>query len=199
MSKKPKLAPHEAWDALEKMGLDDEAERVGALSYADLDGELEGAGIDPKALRARGAALAAKLAAARQQSTAKPGAATAKPSAAAAKPGAAAPVPLRRRWVALLVAATLGGVALIAATPALMTLAQRTEALPEPVAAPAPLPRENAGALLRDAARACRERRWLECRHALDGAKALDPAGEATDEVKSWRRAIESAIGPEKR
>jgi hypothetical protein len=186
MTTERKRPPHEAWDALEKMALDDEAERVSALTDAELDGELEGAGIDPNALRARGAALAAKLEAARQPSS-------------AGKPGPAAPVSIRRRWVPLLVAATLGGVALIASAPTLVMLAQRVGLLPEPVAAPPPTPRESPAALRRDAARTCLERRWLECRHELDRAKALDPAGETTDEVKGWRRSIENAIGPDKR
>jgi hypothetical protein len=61
MSSKKTRPPHEVWEALEKESLADEAARVAKLSDAELDAELASHGLDPKALRAKGAALAETL------------------------------------------------------------------------------------------------------------------------------------------
>jgi len=61
VTNKPKRSPAEVWAALETQAIRDEGERVAALSDEELDAELAAQGIDPKAARARGAALAAEL------------------------------------------------------------------------------------------------------------------------------------------
>lgn len=61
MNEKPKRSPAEVWEALEKEAIQEEADRVAALSAEELDAELAAQGIDPKAARERGAALAARL------------------------------------------------------------------------------------------------------------------------------------------
>jgi hypothetical protein len=167
MSSKKKLPPHEAWDALEKMALHDEAERVGALSDAELDAELAEEGMDPKALRARGAALAAQL----------------KASAPAPVVPLPAKAPPRKRWAALLLAATLAALVVAVALPMAVSVVGKGNNT-----------QERASALRRDALRACGERRWLDCRRGLDSAKGLDPEGEQSDEIKRARRAIEAAL-----
>lgn len=70
MSKKPARSKAEAWEALERMAVREEAERIAALSDEELDAELAAHGIDPKAARARGAALAAELLAKRAKNQA---------------------------------------------------------------------------------------------------------------------------------
>jgi hypothetical protein len=98
MSSKKKLSPDEAWDALEAASLEEEAARITALSDADLDRELGRHGLDPKAIRARGAAIGKRLAAAREEPL----------EGAAWVSAPPVPIPVRafdRRWVLLLAAA----------------------------------------------------------------------------------------------
>ncbi len=61
VNEKPKRSPAEVWALLEKEAIQEEADRVAALSPEELDAELAAQGIDPKAARERGAALAARL------------------------------------------------------------------------------------------------------------------------------------------
>jgi hypothetical protein len=61
MTSKKNRPPHEVWDALEELTLEEEAERVMGLSDPELDAELSRRGLDPKAVRARGAALGKRL------------------------------------------------------------------------------------------------------------------------------------------
>jgi hypothetical protein len=94
-SKKKRL-PDEAWDALEDPRLEEEVARITALSDAELDRELARHGLDPKAIRARGAAIGKSLATAREEPL-EGGAWVSAP-----------PTPIRafdRRWVLLLAAA----------------------------------------------------------------------------------------------
>jgi hypothetical protein len=178
-----RLQPDEAWDALEKMALDDEAERVGALSDEEIDAELASEGLDPKALRARGAALAAKLKAA--------------VPAPVVELGVKARLPARKRWVALLAAATLAAVALAVAVPTVVIIAERRGLWPGDTMVSAP-PRKDAAELRRDALIACHEQRWHDCLRGLDEARGLDPKGEESQDVKDARREIEDALGPPK-
>jgi hypothetical protein len=171
MSTKQKLPPHEAWDVLEKMALHDEAERVASLSDAELDGELQGKGFDPKALRERGAALAEKLRA-----------------ASAAPPVPQAPVkrtlPVRARWAAL-VAATRVALGTAVGIPTAVVTVGNGRA-------------QHAWELRRDALGACQEAHWLECQQGLDAAQKLDPAGEERPEIKAAREKIAAELGPQK-
>ncbi len=56
-----KLPPDQAWDALMRMWLEDEAERVRKLTDEELDRELRARGVDPREVDARADALLAKL------------------------------------------------------------------------------------------------------------------------------------------
>ena len=186
MSTKKELAPHEAWDRLESMALEDEAQRVAALSDAELDDELAKKGFDAKALRERGAALAAKLAAG----------SAARPDERAQAPRVldgvrASQAHPRRRWVVSLAAASVAVAAGAVAVPTVvMPLAQRLGIAPPEQVAAEPSAKDRAGELRRGAGVACHEGRWVECSKALDEAKALDPDGEEAAEVKALRRAI---------
>jgi hypothetical protein len=97
---------------LERASLEDEAARIMELSDAELDLELARGGLDPKAIRARGAALGTLLQAdenRRASDEALEGGAW----VSAPPPPPAAIRPLDRRWVVLLAAAlaaaTIGG------------------------------------------------------------------------------------------
>jgi hypothetical protein len=56
-----KRSPLETLEVIERSAEEDEAERILALSDEDLDHELAAAGFDPRAVRAKGEALAEKL------------------------------------------------------------------------------------------------------------------------------------------
>jgi hypothetical protein len=96
MSSKKKRLPDEAWDALKDASLEEEAARIPALSDAELDRELAQHGLDPNAIRARGAAIGKSLAAAREEPLEVGAWVSAPPIAVRA---------LDRRWVLLLAAA----------------------------------------------------------------------------------------------
>lgn len=195
MSRDPKLPRDEAWDAVEKTALSEEARRVAKLSDAGLDRELEKKNVDAKALRERGAALAAKLMA--QQATKAPA------PAVAAVPS---PAPRAKGWTVWLVAAAVGA---LGATLLAMNFATVVAWFgPEPIgpdtadSALAGGPRERASKLRDAAVAACRASEWTTCSLKLDEARSLDPAGESEPRVVQARRDIADAepsdAGPEK-
>jgi hypothetical protein len=180
MSSKRSLKPHQLWDALDKMDLYDEAERVHALSDAELDDELAKKGIDPTALRSR----AAELAATRKGDS---------PEQPVTLVVHAHP-PERKRWVILIAAATLGVGAVAAAVPAIvLTIAKHGEIRPDPWESSTATREQRAAALRVSANAACEQQRLVECERALDEAQALDPAGEGSAEVRTLRRALDDA------
>jgi hypothetical protein len=183
MSSEQKRKPHEVWDALEKMAIHDEAERVGALNDQELDDELAKKGLDPSAVRARGAALAAKM--------------------KAKVPTPAAEVPVRgrpstrKRWIAVLAAATLAAAALTASIPVVVAVARHEEIGRFFGGERFGATRQEEAARLRRSARdTCAQHRWVDCRRALDDAQGLDPQGEESPEVKRMRRDIGDALNP---
>jgi hypothetical protein len=178
MSEKRKLPPNEAWDALERMALRDEAERVHALSDSELDKELAAKGIDPKALRARGAALAAKLRMAAPEPKAQPSAQVSRRA--------------RRGWVISLAAASFAAGAATVGIPAfVIPFARPQPVLPNRLEASTPSLQDQAADLRRFAKDACERRQWFDCGQALDAALLLDPPGEDSSEVRQLRRVIE--------
>jgi hypothetical protein len=68
---------------------------------------------------------------------------------------------------------------------------------PETVLAPRPEdpPVVQAAALRRDARGACEAQSWKVCLHRLDDARALDPGGDDTPEVRALRHAATEGIG----
>jgi len=176
-TEKKKLAPDEAWDALEQMAIDDEVERVLALSDEDLDAELRKTGANPERVRQRGEDLGRRLAGERE----------------ASRTGVASTS--RRRWVAWLAAATLGAavVGVVAMNAGTVVAWFR----PVPIGPDdaglvprQPPPQELAESLRGRARSECRRGELDGCRRDLDEASALDPAGEARPEVVELRRTI---------
>jgi hypothetical protein len=179
MSTGRKLPPHKAWDAVEKMALEEEAERVAALGDEELDAELRREGLDPKAVRVRGEALAARL--------------------KAKAPAPVVPLPVaasaRRRWVVLLAAAAIAIVPLAIFVPmVVLPIVRGGDIGPDRDASPSP--QQRAAWMRRDALRACAELRWTECERGLDEAKPLDPAGENRQDVREARQSIDEALRP---
>ncbi len=172
------LGPAAAWDALERMTLGDEAERLAALRDDDLDGELALGGFDPKALRTRGLTIAASLGA--------------KPPAGARGDS---PIYVQRllslAGVALVVFAAAAAVPLVA-----IPFAQRGGALSAGTWTPGRRDAELAAALRGEALHACSDKRWLDCWHKLDAAKALDPIGEEGSDIREARAAIRTGLDP---
>jgi hypothetical protein len=172
MTKGKELPPDEAWEAIQKLALEEEAERVGKLSDEEIDQELAQKGIDPKALRQRGKALAERLAA--------------KPPA----PVIALPAPPPRRGGPLYV--WIAAAAIAAAVPVAIALIHQDEGVSSGWH-PSPSAQAQAAGLRDQALRACREGHFPECERGLDEAKALDPSGEERSDVREARRRIEQA------
>jgi hypothetical protein len=192
-----KRSASETLRAIEESAYADDAERILGLSDEELDRELAEEGFDPKAVRARGAELAAKLGIAVPEEARAVGAAIAPVAAVVlAHPVDIARARRLRRgmWLA---AAAIVAVAVLVAVPAVVTtIAKRDVIRPDRVEASAETNEMRAAVLRRDAVRACDEERWVRCERELDEAKALDPAGEASAEVKKARRAIQDVLAP---
>jgi hypothetical protein len=191
MSKDRKLSPDEAWDAVEKMALKEEAERVGALTDEELDRELERQGKDPKALRARGQALAERLMA---KAPAPVGARPVVPSTRA-----------RSRWPLWLVAAVLGAIATTLVgmnRAAIVAWFQRSEEIRPDDRRLYDGARARAEKLRDEADERCARKLWGACEARLDEATKLDPGGESEERVRRMRDIVESAAraeaGPDK-
>lgn len=186
-TEKKKLAPDEAWDALEKMALDDEVERVLALSDEELDDELEKKGANPARVRQRGEDLGRRLEAERE----------------AARRRKASVAPSRAPWVAWLVAASLGGGVVTAVTMNYGAIMARLRPVPigpdDAGALPRPSPEQQLAASLRSRAYSdCTLGKLDACRQKLDEARGLDPAGEAGSDVVELRRTLAAPEKPEK-
>jgi hypothetical protein len=201
MTKKRKLSPDEAWDAVEKGALDDEAERVASLSKDALDRELDAAGKDPAAVRARGAALAAQLL--MKGASASASDVVSPPESAPRLPGSARPpARVRLAWVA-----GVGGVVAAAAGVVVALLATHGPGPGTPhatgpdtvdgaaVGPATQSPAELAKNLRYEAYEACGDYRWAECEQKLDEAKRLDPGGDGEPNVQQARRAVYEGLG----
>jgi hypothetical protein len=192
MTRDPKLPPDEAWDAVEKTALGEEAERVAKLSDAALDAELGKNDVDAQALRERGAALAAKLMAAKSTT------ATAEPAKAPAAATATVPRPVPRRsrrtvWLAAAALVAISGLLYLMTVPAVVAWFR-----PEPIAPDREQivsARERAWRLREEGLASCRASLWTTCLEKLDQAMGLDPAGEADPRVaKARKEAAEAAL-----
>jgi hypothetical protein len=185
--KDDKLPPDEAWKAVEKTTLSEEAKRVAALSDAALDRELEKAGVDPKGVRARGAALAERLMAQRAEKTEteRKAAVEAQERAQAAAQAPAEPS-LWAQWRARV------GASVAVAAAAVAAIVASTQPATQSVA-----PQDDAAVLREDAFGACAETQWARCAQLLDRAKAIDPAGESAERVQRARREITAAVHPD--
>jgi hypothetical protein len=177
-----KRTPEETWDALEKMALDDEVERVLALSDEQLDAELKDSGLDPQRVRERGQALGEKLRS-EHASSARPSRPPPREDAGESPPRVRVLVTKRVRWLAALAAAlSATGIAVMSGpvlvghpqTPSQADVAKarelRTRSMPECVAG-----------------------HWQACLDGLNAALALDPNGESA-EVRHSREAAQAAL-----
>jgi len=164
-----KRTPEEAWDALESMALDDEVDRVLALSDEQLDEELKESGLNPERVRERGRALGEKLRSEQKPST--------------PAPRARILVMKRARWVAAL-AAALGatGIALMSGP----TLVGHSYT-------PSKADIEKAQELRARAMPQCVAGHWQACLDGLNTADALDRNGESA-EARHYREAAQAAL-----
>jgi hypothetical protein len=181
--RKHRLTPEEVLDAIEDADAADEAGRILALSDDDLDRELQEAGLDPDAVRARGRTIGERAMRAVGERSADGDAwVTAAP-------------PARRRSVAprwsVLLAAALAAVVVGGATPIVARLLSNRDDGPtqnrpdaSPTATAAPSPRH----IRERALEACDQQRWGECLNGLDEARALDPAGDTEPRIQAARR-----------
>jgi hypothetical protein len=188
MSDPRRLPPHEAWDAVANMAIDDEARRLEGLSQEELDREVAATGRDPAAERTKGAALAARLLAERAARAGEGAGARAPADGPAVSRG---PRSARRIW---LLAAALA-LAVLLAFESSTIVAWLEGPTPAPTIGPTPErepPPTQVAARARDEARdACQKEQWGLCARKLDEAKALDPAGETQPGVQALRSAIE--------
>jgi hypothetical protein len=188
-----KRSPQETLDVIEESADSDEAERILALSDEALDRELEAEGFDPEAVRARGAALAARL------------------GIEASAPAATAPTPLAkrvpRRWVAWLAAATFALVAVAVAgmnVDAIVALFKdSTRDIGPDDAAFWAVAHGRAEKLRDEAEGKCQRKLWGACEASLDEAQKIDAPGEEQERVQRLRKRIDEAAhaeaGPEKK
>jgi hypothetical protein len=191
MSEQRKRSPAKAWEAAQREALRAEGERVAAMSDEALDASLAAKGVDPKAARERGAALAAKLMA---QGRGAP--APAQPPAKVASFEAARDKRRGRSvaWWALAAAAAAlvlggGGAAVVA-------LNSREPAPPGPSPLPTQAPEPPPSAVgqqdpqeLRELAKLdCNAGDWSDCLDKLDRANDLDPQGNLGWDVQRLRK-----------
>jgi hypothetical protein len=200
MSDPRKLRPDEAWDAVQRMGLHDEAERVEALSPEARDRELRAMGRDPEAERAKVLALVARI---KGQAPAVKGV-PAEPAGTSTSTAKVAPViPMtaprpKSRTLLWLLAAALGVVAVV-------LLVERQEIAvwldhaprkPYDIEPDKDAPLKVAGDLRDEAASACDKGLWALCERKLDAAVKIDASGESSERVKGLRKVIADNIGP---
>jgi hypothetical protein len=178
MSKRSR-SPEEVLDALDDSDVADEVDRVRAMSSADVDRELAASGEDAGTIGA-GASEVFERAVRRRTEV------------LAGRPKREPQRKSVRVWIgASAMAASIGLVAVAASNPALLGLRSRAW----DTAAKARAVAERARTLRERASEACEKRLIVECEAALDEARALDPGGERSDEVRALRQRIGAAAG----
>jgi len=193
MSEQRKRSPAKAWEAAQREALRAEGERVAAMSDEALDASLAAKGVDAKAARERGAALAAKLMAQRQGA-----AAEAQPQAPANVVGFDAAREKKRGrsvawWTLAAAAAALvlggGGATLIALNSREPTPPGPPVPLqgpPEPP--PSAVAQQDPQQLRKLAKLDCNAGDWSDCLQKLDQAYGLDPQGNLAWDVQRMRK-----------
>jgi hypothetical protein len=198
MSDEPKRSPAKAMEALERMALKDEGARVAKMSDAELDDALAARGVDAKAARERGAALAAKLLAAKGP-----------PGQVVSLAQEQQEQPRRHRraaWIPLVAAAAAiaaigaGGAAYVALRtpePAPTTPVPSIEPAP-PQPPPEVLAKQEADGLRIRATSECAVGHWNNCVNDLDRAAQRDPGGDAARAVRRLRAKADRGIVAER-
>jgi hypothetical protein len=188
-----KRSPEQVWKALEKEAFDDELEfqRACNMSTAEAEKELASMGLDPKAEREKASAWRREIeerVAARKRKEMLDG-----ERVRAMRPERARPRPALLWLVAATVGAAVGGGVVYMTMhreppPAPVPPLPSPEPSPAPVAPPAPDLVATAADYRRDAVAECNEGKWAECLADLDAARALDPAGDLTPDIKLTRQ-----------
>ncbi len=190
-----KRTASELWDALDEATIDAEMESVLAMTPEERRRELVAAGYDVDKVHADADAFFESLPERIAAANASPASPTASAPAAVVvrTPSAPAPAPARaaKRWRR---PAILVPTALALAAGAALTFQALSPDLP---VAPRPddPPAVQAAGLRRDARGACEAQSWKVCLHRLDDARALDPGGDDTPEIRALRHAATEGIG----
>jgi hypothetical protein len=174
----PKRDPKELWDELVEEAGEEEIEKAASMSVAQAEAELRAAGVDVDAERARARALIAEL-----EGGAVDGAPEERPKEAAPRRGAMA-----RRWAAAGILAAAAGAAVV-----LAKLASDSGGVTQPPPGKEDL--EKAADLRHRAATALAGGRAEECLSLLDEARAKDPVGDSSPDVKKLRQEALRALG----
>jgi hypothetical protein len=189
-----KRDPERGLAFVEKLLVEDEAERIEKLSGDELRAELRAAGVDPARVP-DGKELQRRLLARRKREGDGAGAQGGEP---APTPRRANPVVPIRRWprVAWLLAAALAVAILLALSGPAVVARFHDEQGNTGEEAPRPTRHEAAENLRDEAMDRCAQAAWSTCRDKLDEAARLDPAGESEPRVKKARADLESASHP---
>jgi hypothetical protein len=179
----PKPTPEEVLRSIEEPGLDEEMDRVLAMTPEQRKKELEEAGFDLAALHAEADAVYAKMQRASVETRAKE--LEREGRAKSVRPEA------RRRPLVLWLAAGVIYTALGPSSPA-PTVPPVPPTATTPPASPVDL--VAAERLRAEAFAACDAMRWAECLAHFDDAKRSDPAGDTSPEVQIARQKALRAI-----
>jgi hypothetical protein len=182
-----KRSAKDVLDDIEHSEMDDEIDRVLALTEDELHRELTGAGFDVDELHAKADALYEKL-----QQGAPPGEApptqTAPAAPASPAPAPSAPAPARLDEARARRARLIAGLALAASVVGVYTFLHSRD---DDVTMS---PKVYAEEQRRAAADACDHARWRECLKELDQADAVDPAGAGAARTKELRDRATKAL-----
>jgi hypothetical protein len=173
-----KRSPEDILNALDDGDIEDEVDRVAALTSTDVDRELASAGEDPGAIGA-GAHAAFERGMHRRAKSLHGG---------PRRPHRGKYV---RSWIGVAAVATSIGFAAVAVnTPMFVALLNGSNV---GVTKPPDSDQARAAALRAEASAACARGLMEVCRARLDDARTVDPGGEDTAEVRELRKAIEGA------
>jgi hypothetical protein len=210
-----KRTPEELWKKLVDEAGEEEIERAASISVAQAEKELAEAGFDVATERAKAEAFLRELEGYPRAKDAKPERST--PPAEPAKPERSTPPAepakptasqhdaeasgLRVRWRRPARISALAAAALAVFWAGMNGRALAAWIQGEPIRPgdvwlpwkPARTPWQRAVLLRMEALDACAQQDWTTCRHKLDEASILDPAGEDSPSVRDARRRIESA------
>jgi hypothetical protein len=187
----------DAIDFVDELLIEEEAERIAALSPESLHAEMAKSGLDP----ARAGLLVERVLAH------EPSVVVAEPREKSSPPGSVRTTPsmasiARRRntrrasmvWVG--VAAVMATAAIAAARPAILAWLAPAPVPSSPSPPSAPAPEERAAALREEALTACAKGYLRKCEQGLDEAKKLDPSGENDVRVQKARGSIREQSNP---
>ena len=193
-----KRTPEEILASIEEPSLDEEMDRVLAMTPEQRRAELEAAGFDLNELHAEADAWHEKMKQAGVEERKKD-------LVTEARAKSLRPVSRRRPVVVGLLAAALGAAAVGGAAFAYVHWREAPPPAPSPPPPTVPEPPPSslpiavrATTLRRQGLDACAGHMWQRCVEDLDQARELDPAGDADDAVQSARQEAAKWLGPDK-